>query len=113
VASLLKAGIPAVVAMQFTVKDRLAAAFSAMFYQCLVAGCTVDEGCGAGSKCMRAEALTLQPDMRDWGVPVLYLRAQGPGYSPLCVMNRRANKRKKWWALRQAAGGDHQYRGRS
>jgi hypothetical protein len=77
VASLLKAGIPAVVAMQFTIKDKLAAAFSGMFYQSLVAGCTVDEAVALGRAAMRAEALTSQPDIRDWGVPVLYLRSQG------------------------------------
>jgi len=76
-ASLLKAGIPAVVAMQFTIKDFLAAAFSGMFYQALVAGCTVDEAVTLGRGAMRAEALTSQRDIRDWGVPVLYLRAPG------------------------------------
>jgi hypothetical protein len=76
-ASLLKAGIPAVVAMQFTIKDKLAAAFSGAFYRALVAGFTIDEAVAMGRAAMRAEALTNQPDTRDWGVPVLYLRAPG------------------------------------
>lgn len=76
-ASLLKAGIPAVVAMQFTIKDKLAAAFSAAFYRALVAGYTIDEAVALGRAAMRAEALDGQPDVRDWGVPVLYLRAPG------------------------------------
>lgn len=76
-ASLLKAGIPAVVAMQFTIKDTLAAAFSETFYQALVAGFTIDEAMSMGRAAMRIEALADQPDVRDWGVPVLHLRAPG------------------------------------
>jgi hypothetical protein len=77
VASLLKAGIPAVVAMQFTIQDTLAATFSAAFYRALVAGFLIDEAVAAGRAAMRAEALNGQRDIRDWGVPVLYLRAPG------------------------------------
>jgi hypothetical protein len=77
VASLLKAGIPAVVAMQFTINDALAAAFSGAFYHALVAGLTVDEAVAVGRLAIRAEALATSPDVRDWGVPVLYLRAPG------------------------------------
>jgi CHAT domain len=76
-ASLLKAGIPAVVAMQFTIQDTLAAVFSEAFYRALVAGFIIDEAVAAGRAAMRAEALNGQHDIRDWGVPVLYLRAPG------------------------------------
>jgi len=74
-AALLKAGIPAVVAMQFTIQDRLATAFDAAFYRGLVAGFTVDEAVTLGRAAIRAEAAG--SDVRDWGVPVLYLRAPG------------------------------------
>jgi hypothetical protein len=77
VASLLKAGIPAVVAMQFTINDALAAAFSEAFYHALVAGLWIDEAMAVGRLAIRAEALATSPDVRDWGVPVLYLRAPG------------------------------------
>lgn len=77
-ASILKAGIPAVVAMQYTVRDNLAAAFSGAFYRALVAGLLIDEAVALGRLAIRAEALkTGKPDIRDWGVPVLYLRAPG------------------------------------
>jgi len=76
-ASLLKAGIPGVVAMQFTIQDTLAAVFSEAFYRALVAGFIIDEAVAAGRAAMRAEALNGQHDIRDWGVPVLYLRAPG------------------------------------
>src|SRR5437763_8779823 len=54
--SLLRAGIPAVVAMQFTIDDKLAAAFSAAFYRSLTAGLTVDEAVAAGRSAIRMEA---------------------------------------------------------
>jgi hypothetical protein len=76
-ASLLKAGIPAVVAMQFTIKDHLAAAFSGAFYRALVAGFTVDGAVAMGRAAIRAETIDGQGDVRDWGVPVLYLRTPG------------------------------------
>lgn len=76
-AGLLKAGIPAVVAMQFTVRDHLAATFMATFYQALVAGLTVDEAVSAGRIVMRAAMSDSERHLRDWGVPVLYLRAPG------------------------------------
>lgn len=76
-ASLLRAEIPAVVAMQFKVNDSLAAAFCGAFYRALVAGLTVDEAMAAGRLAMRAATPAATPHMRDWGVPVLYLRAPG------------------------------------
>jgi hypothetical protein len=77
VASLLKKGIPAVVSMQFTVMDRLAAAFSAALYRGLVAGKTVDEAVSLGRAAIRMDAINGNSDIRDWGVPVLYLRSPG------------------------------------
>lgn len=77
VASLLKTGIPAVVAMQFTINDKLAAAFSGAFYNALVAGLEIDEAVALGRLAIRAEATGEFADVRDWGVPVLYLRAAG------------------------------------
>jgi CHAT domain-containing protein len=76
-AALLRVGIPAVVAMQFTIDDRLGAAFIAAFYQALVAGRTVDEAVATGRAAIRIAALNGNKDVRDWGVPVLYLRSPG------------------------------------
>jgi len=74
--SLLREGIPAVVAMQYVVNDRLAAAFMGAFYRALVAGYLVDEAVALGRAAIRREALRQKkPHMRDWGVPVLYNRA--------------------------------------
>jgi hypothetical protein len=77
-AALLKAGIPAVVAMQYTVNDTLAAAFSEALYRGLVAGFDIDEAVSLGRAAMRVEAASLQMNqIRDWCVPVLYLRSPG------------------------------------
>jgi hypothetical protein len=76
-AALLRIGIPAVVAMQFTIDDKLAAAFVGAFYRALVAGFTVDEAVASGRAAIRLEALEGKKNIRDWGVPVLYLRSPG------------------------------------
>jgi hypothetical protein len=57
--------------------DRLAAEFSSALYRSLVAGKTIDEAVSLGRLVIRMEALNGQRDIRDWGVPVLYLRAPG------------------------------------
>jgi hypothetical protein len=77
-AALLKAGIPAVVAMQYTINDSLAAAFSEALYRGLVAGFTIDEAVSLGRAAIRVETSNKQMrQIRDWGAPVLYLRAPG------------------------------------
>lgn len=92
--ALLKAGIPAVVAMQFTVNDSLAAAFSGAFYRALIAGLMVDEAVSAGRLAMRIAMPAASPHIRDWGVPVLYLRAPGGTvFNP--VSDERAAKAAK------------------
>jgi hypothetical protein len=69
--ALGKAEIPAVVANQFSIKDKCAIAFSRHFYQALVGGLSIERAVSAG----RVAAYNADPDGRDWGVPVLYLRA--------------------------------------
>jgi hypothetical protein len=76
-AALLRIGIPAIVAMQFTIDDELAAAFVAAFYRALVGGYTVDEAVASGRAAIRLTALEGKKDIRDWGVPILYLRSPG------------------------------------
>jgi hypothetical protein len=73
--ALLYGKVPSVVAMQFTVYDKLAAAFMITIYQGLVAGCTIDEAVSAGRKAIRARCYGEYAGQRDWGTPVLYSRA--------------------------------------
>lgn len=72
-ATLTKAGIPAVVAMQYDIADRSATSFSSEFYKAIAAGMTVDEAVILGRL-----AIMIQDDSDlsylDFGVPVLYTR---------------------------------------
>lgn len=69
--ALVKAEIPAVVANQYSIRDICAIAFSRQFYRSLVGGMDIERAVSAG----RIAAYNADVSGRDWGVPVLYLRA--------------------------------------
>lgn len=69
--ALVKVGIPAVLAHQYSIKDGCAIAFSRAFYEALAAGLPLETAVAAG----RIAVYNADPGGRDWGVPVLYLRA--------------------------------------
>jgi hypothetical protein len=71
VPALTRAGIPAVVGMQYTIRDRNAVAFSRRFYRALAAGQPIDAAVTDGRLAIFNRS---GDDERDWGVPVLYLR---------------------------------------
>jgi hypothetical protein len=73
VPALTRAGIPAVVGMQYTVQDENAIAFSRRFYRALAAGQSIDAAVSDGRLAIYNRG---SEDERDWGVPVLYLRAE-------------------------------------
>ncbi len=68
--SLIRQGIPAVVAMQFRVSDPAAIALAREFYGALADGYPVDAAITEGRK-----AIYAQGDNVEWGTSVLYLRA--------------------------------------
>jgi len=70
-AALTKAEIPAVIANQYSIEDRSAVAFIRAFYQGLAGGLNIEHAVSRG----RIAAYHVDADGRDWGVPVLYLRA--------------------------------------
>lgn len=72
VPALTRAGIPAVVGNQFRIKDSNAIAFSRSFYRTLTGGASIDAAVTDGRQAILA--LSGAGD-RDWGVPVLHLRA--------------------------------------
>jgi hypothetical protein len=72
--ALFRQGIPAVVGMQYTVRDRNAIAFSRRFYRALGAGKSIDTAVSDGRLGIFHRG---GGGDRDWGVPVLYLR-EGP-----------------------------------
>jgi hypothetical protein len=69
--SLVMAGIPAVVAMQFPISDGAAVTFARRFYTLLTRGEAVDTAVAEGRRAIR----TSQPDTMEWGTPVLFMRA--------------------------------------
>ena len=77
--ALTRAGIPAVVAMQYNVRDANAIAFSRRFYGALAAGETLDAAVTDGRLAIFNRS---RLEERDWGVPVLYLRTRGGSLLP-------------------------------
>jgi hypothetical protein len=70
--SLIRAGIPAVVGMQYPIRETSATAFYQGFYRALAAGQPVDAAVTAGRLAILNRS---SEDDRDWGVPVLYMRS--------------------------------------
>lgn len=69
--ALVRFQVPAVVANQYSVLDGCAIAFSKHFYCALIGGLPIERAVSAG----RIAAYNVDKNGRDWGVPVLYLRA--------------------------------------
>jgi hypothetical protein len=72
-AALSSAEIPAVVSMQYTIQNKNAIAFSRAFYRTLAEHESVDAAVTAGRHAIYIRST--DKSERDWGVPVLYLRA--------------------------------------
>lgn len=68
---LVRGEIPAVVGNQFSIQDHCAIAFSQHFYRALAGGLPLEHAVTAG----RIAAYNADQAGRDWGAPVLYLRA--------------------------------------
>lgn len=69
-ATLVRSGIPAVVAMQFAISDEAALAFARSFYVALATGRRIGESVRSG----RIGILGTARDTLEWLTPVLYLR---------------------------------------
>jgi tetratricopeptide (TPR) repeat protein len=67
------AGVPAVIAMQDSVFDQKAVAFSREFYRVLMEGCTLEK---AMTKARQAVLRCASPDRPDWAIPVLFSNVQ-------------------------------------
>ena len=92
--ALTKVDIPAVVANQYSIKDTSAIAFSERFYQALAGGLPIEDAVAAG----RLAVYNQDPEGRDWGVPVLYLRAANGHLfegvrTPRCASRREAPRK--------------------
>jgi hypothetical protein len=70
--ALIRAQIPAVVAMQFTVPEEATRAFAGEFYRALAEGLPIDACVTEGRKAVIVASGLRNPD---WGIPVIYTRA--------------------------------------
>jgi CHAT domain-containing protein len=70
-ATLIRRGLPAVVAMQYAITDHAAIEFAQTFYESLTDGLPVD---AAVSEARKAISVNI-PNSLEWGTPVLHLRA--------------------------------------
>jgi formylglycine-generating enzyme required for sulfatase activity len=70
--TLMLAGIPAVIAMQFEISDQAAITFAKIFYKWLAKGTAIDKAVGEARKYLFA----VERNNVEWGTPVLYLRAK-------------------------------------
>jgi hypothetical protein len=70
---ILQRRLPAVVAMQYPISDSAAIVFSREFYRSLALGYPVDAAISEARKGIFQE---IGYKVRDWGIPVLFLRAQ-------------------------------------
>jgi hypothetical protein len=68
--TMVRQGIPAVIAMQFEITDGAAVAFAGEFYTALADGLPVDAALAEARKAIFAE-----PNDTEWATPVLYMRA--------------------------------------
>jgi CHAT domain len=78
--ALVRENIPAVVAMQFKVLDQNAGLFMAHLYSGVLGGFTIDEAIFEGRQALFKRGGL---EDRDWGVPVVYLRARDGVLFPL------------------------------
>jgi hypothetical protein len=71
--ALIRAQVPAVIAMQFSVPEAATRAFSGEFYRALAAGLSIDASVTEGRRAVMLETGIGRPD---WGIPVVYTRAR-------------------------------------
>ena len=91
--ALIRAQIPAVVAMQFTVPEEATRAFATEFYRALAQGFPIDACVTEGRKAvMNATGL----GRADWGIPVVYTRAHdGRLFELPTELTTRTNRRTR------------------
>lgn len=70
-AILIRRGVPAVIAMQYSISDRAAIEFAGSFYEPLADGWPIDAAVGQARQAIRIAI----PGTMEWATPVLHLRA--------------------------------------
>jgi hypothetical protein len=101
--TLVRADIPAVVAMQWPIEDRAAITFAKSFYRTLAAGRTVDECVAEGRVAMD----TASPHSIMWAAPVLFIRSlDGQLWTPESPAASRDQPRSEGAPHRSASGSE-------
>ena len=78
VGKLVKAGIPAIVAMQYEITDENAITFTKAFYKALAIGMPLDKAVSKGRHAIDSKYNNAEEKYwRDWGCPVLYWQVDG------------------------------------
>jgi len=97
--ALVKAGVPAVVAMQYpTVQLQTASRFSRALYRALASGRQVDAAVNEGRNLLASDSMTT----RDWSTPVLYLGTRSRRILDFQSDNQEVVE-KAWETMRFAA----------
>ena len=99
-ASLVNAGVPAVIAMQFEITDDAAITLSRAFYHALALGFPVDAALTHARRQIVAEC----PDSIEWATPVLFMRARDGKLFDLSAA--RAPKEKRGLPTQEAVPTD-------
>jgi hypothetical protein len=101
--TLVRADIPAVVAMQWPIEDRAAITFSKAFYRTLAAGRTIDECVSEGRVAMDTAA----PHSIMWAAPVLFIRTlDGQLWAPQSAQVPQDRRGAEGLPRRTAAGSE-------
>lgn len=88
-ATMVRSGIPAVIAMQHAITDRAAIEFSQTFYESLADGLSVDGAVGEARKAIRLGVT----NSLEWGTPVLYSRASDGRLFNVAAQDTRSETR--------------------
>jgi formylglycine-generating enzyme required for sulfatase activity len=97
--TLLRNGVPAVIAMRQVISDRAAIAFAEEFYKALADRLTL------GAALLRARKRLFRDFPPEWGIPVLYMGSTDDSiFPPPIVVDPCAGVRKKLKAVSAAAG---------
>jgi hypothetical protein len=114
--ALVRAGLPAVVAMQMETPDNSAFLFAKEFYKALVDNYPADAAMAEGRKAIIAGLGESWHSKLDWGIPVLFMRVSDGHVIHLEKgaeeMSKEEETRRWWdelpadWASKPSVGGD-------
>jgi len=105
-ATLVRCGIPAVVAMQYEITDEAAIEFSRDFYEAMADGLPVDAAVAEART-----AVSIRSAL-EWGTPVLYMHSSdGRIFDIQQTEDREKGRRKRLKELYDRARRSHQQRG--